>query len=194
MWGISKTGSPRSRSTLGLVVPSHPDENLPSSPHSLCLRALLSARAEPGPGRPGSPVDGESGKDRVSRQGRALPGRSTPGDASHGPDGSGRQRMATDAQHATHHHFGSLFSGPLLSFSPCPGRPASPQCSAPEKSPETSQSSWTQRGRGPPTSATLWLATTESRWLEGPGTGPLRVLLRETLIVGSLDFGPAVSL
>lgn len=79
------------------------------------------------------------------------------------------QRMATDRGNATHHHFGSSFSGPLhLLSSPRRGRPATPQSPAPEKSPEASPSRWLGRGRGRATSATLWFATTESVRLERP--------------------------
>lgn len=43
-----------------------------------------------------------------------------------------------------------------------PGRPATPQFSAPEKPAEASPSLWNERGRGWAASATLWFAITES--------------------------------
>ena len=74
------------------------------------------------------------------------------------------------------------YSAARYSSSLRPGRPATPQCSAPEKPPEASPSLWTGRGRGWAASATLWFATTESAWLEGPEAGPSLALLREAVV------------
>lgn len=102
---------------------------------------MLRVWARAGHGGPGSPLDRRSGEDRVSRQRRALRVGCQPGGASSRPDGRWRRRMAKDAGDTTHHHLGSCFCGPLLlSSALCRGRPAIPQCSAPDKSPEGSTS------------------------------------------------------
>lgn len=132
--GGPRKGAPnvasRSRSTLGSVVPDptrtlNPTERKPTAP-APCPNRLRPRQA------------GVARRQRVEMRSEAGVSK-----RSYKAAPSGRrqpptrwQRMAMDARDATHHHFGSSFSGPLVLCSRCRGRPASPQCLAPKKSPE----------------------------------------------------------